>query len=158
MGLDIDRGALMWGMQHNGEGLCNAPQPCLWLLHGDVTQPLDRAVLVTSETSSIGSQAGELSLQQGMQEMNLQSTAEAAPKIPGSSCMRHSLGSIDKSADSTADSEQRIGGQDGSAAEHELSHNEAGPHKAADIICAFNFSVCLLHGRSEVQVRLAVMT
>ena len=158
MGLDIDRDALMWGMQHNGEGLCNAPQPCLWLLHGDVTRPLDRAVLVTPETGSNGSQAGEVSLQQGMQEANVRSTAEAAPRIQGGSCMRHSVESIDRSANSTEDSEQSVGGQHGSAAEHELSHDEAGPHKAADIICAFNFSVCLLHRRSEVQVRLAVMT
>ncbi|CAL5221490.1 g3691 [Coccomyxa viridis] len=93
MGLDIDRDALMWGMQHNGEGLADTAQPCLWLLHGDVTQPLDKAVLVNCPVRS-NSNGSQPSVEQSMQDMSIH---------------------------------------------------------ASDIICAFNFSVCLLHQRSEVQ-------
>ena len=201
MGLDIDRDALMWGMQHNGEGLADTPQPCLWLLHGDVTQPLDKAVLVSSPVSSIstdssnGTENSQTPVEQGMQGMSIQGAADAAPRNNGStsrnvgqvltpepkqSSNAHGHTHDDrpippefKQADQSSHSMQAGTSQNSSVMDHTAQRQEndgttAAPEsigtvrhlgdriaeacKAADIICAFNFSVCLLHQRIEVQV------
>ncbi len=204
MGLDIDRNALMWGMQHNGEGLADTPQRCLWLLHGDVTQPLDKAVLMSSPVSSNstdisnGTENGQPPVEQGMQDMNIQGTADAAIRnncsssilntrrsagqVPTAEPMQASKGHIHndrpvqperKQADQSSHTVEAGTSQNLSVADHaaqrqgndrtdaapesigtvrHLGDRSAEACKAADIICAFNFSVCLLHQRTEVQV------
>ena len=206
MGLDIDRDALMWGMQRNGEGLADTPQPCLWLLHGDVTQPLDKAVLVSSPVSSNstdssnGTENSQPPVEQGMQDMSIQGTADAAignncsssilntrrnaEQVPTAEPQQSSKGHghthndrpiqpEHKQADHSSHSMQAGTMQNSSVADHTAQRQEsdgmkAAPEsigtvlhlgdrtaeacKAADIICAFNFSVCLLHQRTEVQV------
>ena len=200
MGLDIDRDALMWGMQHNGEGLADTPQPCLWLLHGDVTQPLDKAVLISSPDSSNGTENSQPSVEQFMQDMSIQGTADAATRNNCSSSILKTTGNAGqvptaeaklsskghehihngrpiqlerKQADQSSHSMQANTSQNSSVAHHtgqrqendgmiavpesigterHLGERNAEARKAADIICAFNLSVCLLHQRKEVQV------
>lgn len=188
MGLDIDRDALMWGMQHNGEGLADTAQPCLWLLHGDVTQPLDKAVLVNCPVRS-NSNGSQPSVEQSMQDMSIHASGAAANSLDSSSSSSPQnetaickQGSITEAAQSFNFTSHRDGCELSSVApslpaqptsrlqetplhlagdmqEEDLSghrsqrsHSRADACKAADIICAFNFSVCLLHQRSEVQV------
>ena len=198
MGLDIDRDALMWGMQRNGEGLADTAQPCLWLLHGDVTQPLDKAVLVNCPASSDSSHGSQPTVEQSMQDMSLDAHGAAAHGLDSSSSSSSTQNGAANSkvppiaetsqsskidvhrdtceASSVADdsltalpanglqatplhqgpAEHQVGtSQEEDLSDHESqsSPSKADACKAADIICAFNFSVCLLHQRSEVQVR-----
>lgn len=201
MGLDIDRDALLWGMQRNGEGLADTAQPCLWLLHGDVTQPLARAVLVDCPVSSNSSHGNQPSVEQSIQDMSIHGNAAAANGVDGSS------GSTPDGVTNTGRAPVAEAGQSSKSSVHNTSckvssvapslpdqsasgpqakpvhqrptehhmddpqgkdlpirrseskgaglnhtHGKAEACRAADIICAFNFSVCLLHQRSEVQV------
>ena len=189
MGLDIDRDALMWGMQHNGEGLADTAQPCLWLLHGDVTQPLDKALLVRCPASSSSNPGSQLSVEQSMQDLSIHATSAAVNGLNSSSssstqdeaahpgrapireAVQSSKSNVDRdncemssvapsvSAPPTSRLQETPLHQVGHLQEEDLSghssqsnHSKADACKAADIICAFNFSVCLLHQRSEVQV------
>ena len=204
MGLDIDRDALSWGMQHNGEGLTDTPQPCLWLLHGDVTQPLEKAVLVNCPVSSHSSDGGDSSqpsVEQSVQDMSINATGAAANGLNCSSGRQLDTASTEQApitdaVHSSNNNEHRDSAQASSVSvplsdhsrsglqakplhqrstehptgypqEGNLMHHGSGSNgahlscssrdraegcRAADIICAFNFSVCLLHKRSEVQV------
>ena len=203
MGLDIDRDALSWGMQHNGEGLTDTPQPCLWLLHGDVTQPLEKAELVNCPVSSHSSDGGNgnrSSIEQSMQDMSINAMGAPAHSLEcssgrqletasteqlpqteavqsGKKDKRRDNGKASSVADPISDhsssglqarcmqqrltEQQKCYPQEGDSEKHALQSNgahltrsqdKAEACKAADIICAFNFSVCLLHQRSEVQV------
>ena len=197
MGLDIDRDALLWGMQRNGEGLADTAQPCLWLLHGDVTQPLARAVLVDCPVSSNSSQP---SVEESMQDMSIRGPAAAAngldrgsgstPKgmtnterapvaeaghssksdTHNSSCEVSSVAlplsdksesglqakpvhrSIEHPMDESWGEDPLNHRSEGNGAGLNHTTSKAEACRAADIICAFNFSVCLLHQRSEMQV------
>ena len=202
MGLDIDRGALSWGMQHNGEGLADTDQPRLWLLHGDVMQPLDKAVLVNCPVSSLSSNDSHPSVEQGMQGVGIHATGTAANGVDSSSssmltetadAVQTHTAQADQSFDSHVhrdrghpSAEKHLPSDHSSnglnaelsregLTEHETTdltdkcqqevececkstglrdtNGKADACRTADIICAFNFSVCLLHQRSEVQVK-----
>lgn len=100
MGLDIDRDALMWGLQHNGEGLADTAQPCLWLMQGDVRQPLDKATLIDGQLRKPDSQACQPSIEQGMQSVSLQAPEGTAASKECSSSMRDDLRHPEQHAES----------------------------------------------------------
>ena len=159
----------------------DAAHPSLWLLHGDVTQPLDKARLISGQGSSSSPSSGPITVATGVQDLSLEATeaqavsssieSNAVNTEHGSDPPQHQVrcpeGHEQLSADyhtaqalHSSQANGQEGGVDGHnrAAEQQeraaakLSHDMAQACKPADVICAFNFSVCLLHQRSHVQV------
>lgn len=158
IGLDIDREALEWGLDHNGGSLTDEPRPRLCLFKGDVCDPLAAALPVRLPAASADDTA------ESMAQMTLRAEAQAVDADTsgksgetGPPCGNRS-GSVaqeeGKDAVMMASSiRQHKSNQLEDEDEEADSDTGSCPAKPVDITCALNFSVCLLHLRSDVVVR-----
>ena len=145
-GLDIDRDALSWGLAHNGDGLVEALEPRLCLLQGDVRCPLSNAELVLPASQQGSSPA--VSASDALSDMRISGgdgheTHTAIATSEQDPCHGDAEASLQQSGTNESQQEPQSTAHDCSS-------------RPADIICAFNFSVCLLHRRPDVQVAICL--
>ncbi|BDA43274.1 hypothetical protein COCOBI_04-2860 [Coccomyxa sp. Obi] len=154
IGLDIDREALEWGLDHNGGSLTDEPRPRLCLFQGDVCDPLEAAVPVRLPAASADDTVGR------MAQMTLKAEAPAIGAENSGS-----VGETGPPAGNRSGSVAENGGDspmmESSSRRHESNEDEDEDEEAdsdggscaakpVDVTCALNFSVCLLHLRSDV--------
>jgi hypothetical protein len=147
IGLDIDRQALQWGLTHNGDGLVDEPRPRLSLFQGDVRHPMWAAEVVNSVADAPTDATQALARMRVTAEGGADLDPPVDDTVNGSAAQRDSRGVSAAQHESRqhvseGDDEDEADGDGGSCAA-----------KPVDISCALNFSVCLLHLRSDVVVR-----
>ncbi|CAL8468735.1 g8275 [Coccomyxa elongata] len=155
IGLDIDREALEWGLDHNGGTLTDEPRPRLCLFQGDVCDPLEAALPVSLPAASADDTV------EAMAQMTLRAEAQATG--PGKSGNAGETGLSDGNRSGSVaqekviltpmmESSSRQHGSNKDEDEDEEADSDGGScaAKPVDITCALNFSVCLLHLRSDV--------
>lgn len=158
IGLDIDREALEWGLDHHGGTLTDELRPRLCLFQGDVCDPLKAALPVSLPAASADDTVESIA------QMTLRAEAHAIG--PGKSGNAGETGLFDgKRSGSVVQEEGKLApmmesnsmqhGSDREEDEDEEADTDGGScaAKPVDITCALNFSVCLLHLRSDVVVR-----
>ena len=158
IGLDIDRQALEWGLDHNGGSLIDESRPRLCLFQGDVCDPLDAAVSVRPPAASADDTVDSmthLTLRaeaHGIGAGSLGDAGETGPPAGNRSGDNVAQGKSRDAAMMQSSSKRHEGNDD----EDEEADGDGGScaAKPVDITCALNFSVCLLHQRSDVVVRI----
>ena len=145
IGLDIDHEALQWGLTHHSDGLVDEPRPRLSLFQGDVRDPVDAAEVVRPAASAPSDAAqafAQFSVTEGQ--------ADAGP--PADDSRNGSTAQRDGGEESVAQHGSREHASEAGDEEEADGDGRSCAAKLVDISCALNFSVCLLHQRSDVVV------
>lgn len=136
-GLDLDLEALTWGLQNNFKKLGGSSCGRVRLLHGNVLQPLSSAQLVSSSANMPNDEGHQDAI----------CSAAFTPAV----CTDDKVGGVNATFEESA--------KDNHVAHIDLSSDKAMVGNGAnaknfwpsvDIICAFNYSCCCLHKRSDL--------